>query len=82
MPKKYHVNVQNTPLDFGYIYKFRIVRGENCINCGKCTKVCIYEAHRRRAEDPRIDGGSEDRGMQELLPLHPGVSPGSPGEIA
>ncbi|MBN2077222.1 MAG: hypothetical protein JW762_16875 [Dehalococcoidales bacterium] len=54
MPKKYHVNVQNTPLDFGYIYKFRIVRGENCINCGKCTKVCIYEAHQRSEEDPRI----------------------------
>jgi ferredoxin len=54
MPKKYHVNVQNTPLDFGYIYKFRIVRGENCINCGKCTKVCIYEAHQRSEVDPRI----------------------------
>ena len=54
MPKKYHVNVQNTPLDFGYIYKFRIVRGENCINCGKCTKVCIYEAHQRSEADPRI----------------------------
>lgn len=54
MPKKYHVTVQNTPLDFGYIYKFRIVRGENCINCAKCTKVCIYEAHQRREDDPRI----------------------------
>lgn len=54
MPKKYHVNVQNTPLDFGYIYKFRIIRGENCINCGKCTRVCIYEAHHRSDEDPRI----------------------------
>ncbi|OGN88895.1 MAG: hypothetical protein A2158_05405 [Chloroflexi bacterium RBG_13_46_14] len=54
MPKKYHVNVQNTLLDFGYIYKFCIVRGENCINCGKCTKVCIYEAHKRSEEDPRI----------------------------
>ncbi len=54
MPKKYHVNVQNTPLDFGYIYKFRIVRGDNCINCAKCTKVCIYEAHQRSDEDPRI----------------------------
>jgi ferredoxin len=54
MPKKYHVNVQNTPLDFEYIYKFRIVRGENCINCAKCTKVCIYEAHQRSEDDPRI----------------------------
>ncbi len=54
MPKKYHVNVKNKPLDFGYIYKFRIIRGENCINCGKCTKVCIYEAHQRSEDDPRI----------------------------
>ena len=29
------------------------MRGENCINCGKCTKVCIYEAHKRRKDDPR-----------------------------
>ncbi len=54
MPKKYHINVKNAPLDFDYIFKFKITRGENCINCGKCTKVCIYEAHKRRKDDPRI----------------------------
>jgi ferredoxin len=53
MPKKYHINTKATPLDMGYVYKFKIVRGENCINCGKCTKVCIYEAHKRRKDDPR-----------------------------
>ncbi|MBN2238250.1 MAG: hypothetical protein JW712_00620 [Dehalococcoidales bacterium] len=53
MPKKYHINVQTTPLEREYIYKFRIVRGDNCINCGRCTKVCIYEAHKRREDDPR-----------------------------
>ncbi len=53
MPKKYHINSRVTPLDMDYIFKFKIVRGENCINCGKCTKVCIYEAHKRRADDPR-----------------------------
>ena len=53
MPKKYHINVQNMPLNFDYIFKFKIVRGENCINCGRCTKVCIYEAHKRRKDDPR-----------------------------
>jgi Pyruvate/2-oxoacid:ferredoxin oxidoreductase delta subunit len=36
-----------------YIFKFKIVRGENCINCGKCSKVCIYEAHKRSKDDPR-----------------------------
>jgi ferredoxin len=53
MPKKYHINVQNIPLNLNYISKFKIVRGENCINCGRCTKVCIYEAHKRRKDDPR-----------------------------
>jgi ferredoxin len=53
MPKKYHIHTKATPLDLEYIYKFKIVRGENCINCGKCTKVCIYEAHKRQKGDPR-----------------------------
>ena len=53
MPKKYHIHAKATPLDLEYIFKFKIVRGENCINCGKCTKVCIYEAHKRRNDDPR-----------------------------
>jgi ferredoxin len=54
MPKKYHIETKATPLDFDYVFKFKITRGENCINCGKCTKVCIYEAHKRRADDPRV----------------------------
>ena len=53
MPKKYHINTETVTLDFDYVFKFKIVRGENCINCGKCTKVCIYEAHERRKDDPR-----------------------------
>lgn len=53
MPKKYHIQPKVTPLNVDYVFKFKIVRGENCINCGKCTKVCIYEAHKRRKDDPR-----------------------------
>ena len=53
MPKKYHIHPKVTPLDLDFVFKFKIVRGENCINCGKCTKVCIYEAHKRREDDPR-----------------------------
>jgi ferredoxin len=53
MPKKYHITTKLTPLDLDYVFKFKIVRGENCISCGKCTKVCIYEAHKRREDDPR-----------------------------
>ncbi len=53
MPKKYHIQPKVTPLNMDYVFKFKIARGENCINCGKCTKVCIYEAHKRRKDDPR-----------------------------
>ncbi len=53
MPKKYHIHSKLTPLNLDYVFKFKIERGENCINCGKCTKVCIYEAHKRRKDDPR-----------------------------
>jgi len=53
MPKKYHISTKATSLDLEYLFKFRITRGENCINCGKCTKVCIYEAHKRETGDPR-----------------------------
>ena len=53
MPKKYHIAIKPTPLSVKLIPKFKITRGENCINCGKCTKVCIYEAHRRKDQDPR-----------------------------
>jgi ferredoxin len=53
MPKKYHIHTKVAPLDLDYVFKFKIVRGENCINCGKCTRVCIYEAHKRRKDDPR-----------------------------
>jgi ferredoxin len=54
MPKKYHIHPKATPIELDYIFKFKIVRGENCINCGKCSKVCIYEAHKRSKDDPRI----------------------------
>jgi len=53
MPKKYHIHSKVTPLNLDYVYKFRIERGDNCINCGRCTKVCIYEAHKRGKGDPR-----------------------------
>ena len=53
MPKKYHIHPKVMPLNMNSLFKFKIERGENCINCGKCTKVCIYEAHKRGKDDPR-----------------------------
>jgi ferredoxin len=54
MPKKYHIDVKPTPLKTGSVSKFKLERGESCINCGKCAKVCIYYVHKRREDDPRV----------------------------
>ncbi len=53
MPKKYHIHVKPTILELDLIAKFKLERGEQCINCGKCIKVCIYESHKRSEDDPR-----------------------------
>jgi ferredoxin len=53
MPKKYNVEVTLTPPRYTPIGKFEIERGEDCINCGRCAIVCIYDVHKREEEDPR-----------------------------
>ncbi|NQE46730.1 hypothetical protein C5S31_11980 [ANME-1 cluster archaeon GoMg2] len=53
MPKKYNVEVTLTPPRYIPIGKFEIERGEDCINCGRCAIVCIYEVHKRQDEDLR-----------------------------
>ena len=53
MPKKYSIEVTPTPPRHIPIGKFEIERGEDCINCGRCAIVCIYEVHKRQDEDLR-----------------------------
>ena len=53
MPKKYHIDVKPTSLEFDRVSKFQLVREDTCINCGKCIKVCIYEVHKKKEDDPR-----------------------------
>lgn len=53
MPKKYSIEVRPTPPRYTPIGKFEIERGEDCINCGRCAIVCIYEVHKRQEEDLR-----------------------------
>ncbi len=33
--------------------KFKIIRDEKCLNCGRCQALCIYDVHERDAADPR-----------------------------
>lgn len=54
MPKKYSIEVTPTPPRHIPIGKFEIERrGEDCINCGRCAIVCVYEVHKRQEEDLR-----------------------------
>ena len=53
MPKKYSIDTIPTPPRHTPIGKFEIERGADCINCGRCAIVCIYEVHKRQEEDLR-----------------------------
>ena len=53
MPKKYSIDTIPTPPRHTPIGKFEIERGADCINCGRCAIVCIYEVHKRQDMDLR-----------------------------
>ena len=53
MPRKYNIPVLPAPPRVTPPGKYVIVRGDECINCGRCTKVCIYGVHQRRDKDLR-----------------------------
>jgi ferredoxin len=36
------------------IGRFKVLRAETCINCGRCAEQCIYDVHQRKVEDPRL----------------------------
>jgi ferredoxin len=51
--ERYHIHTEATPGHHRAVPKFLVRRAENCINCGKCERACIYSAHKRDANDPR-----------------------------
>ncbi|HNU35024.1 MAG TPA: glutamate synthase-related protein [Methanomassiliicoccales archaeon] len=53
MYERYHIHTEVTPGRHTPVPKFLVRRADNCINCGKCEKACVYNAHKRSAEDPR-----------------------------
>ena len=61
MFERYHIKTDPAPKIIGPeaagvnpIPKFNILRqAEICLNCGRCAKSCIYDAHRRDPADPR-----------------------------
>lgn len=53
MFERYHVPLRVFAGRANPVPKFVIVKADNCINCGKCEKACIYGAHKRSEQDPR-----------------------------
>ncbi len=53
MYKRYHIDTSPAKLASTNIGTFRIIRDENCLNCGRCISLCIYDVHERETNDPR-----------------------------
>jgi len=53
MYERYHIHVVPTPGRHKPVPKFVVRRADNCINCGKCERACVYGAHKRDPNDPR-----------------------------
>ncbi|HEX9908910.1 MAG TPA: glutamate synthase-related protein, partial [Thermoplasmata archaeon] len=53
MFERYHIPLRPTPGRATPVPKYVIVRADNCVNCGKCEKSCIYGVYKRSEQDPR-----------------------------
>lgn len=53
MYERYHIHTEVTPGRHKPVPKFLVRRADNCINCGKCERACVYSAHKRDANDLR-----------------------------
>jgi len=53
MYKRYRIDTSPAKLASTNIGTFRIIRDENCLNCGRCISLCIYDVHEREKNDPR-----------------------------
>ncbi|MGO9571075.1 MAG: glutamate synthase-related protein [Desulfomonilaceae bacterium] len=62
MPKKYHIDVHNTPNRYPVIGRSGIVDwGEGCLKCAKCVKQqCVYDVYRQRYFSADIMGDTID----------------------
>lgn len=53
MYERYHIETSQAKLFSTEIGKFRIIRNDQCLNCGRCMTLCIYDVHKRDLNDPR-----------------------------
>ncbi|MEM2892061.1 MAG: glutamate synthase-related protein [Thermoplasmata archaeon] len=53
MFERYHIALADVPGRCHPVPKFEILRADNCANCGKCERACVYGVHKRSEQDPR-----------------------------
>ena len=53
MYERYHIRTEPTPGSHRPVPKFLVDRADNCMNCGRCERACVYGAHKRDPQDPR-----------------------------
>ncbi|MDZ7262840.1 MAG: glutamate synthase-related protein, partial [candidate division KSB1 bacterium] len=53
MSSKFVIRKQHAASRWEPIGKYKITRSGDCINCGKCVRLCIFEVHKRSEEDYR-----------------------------
>jgi len=51
--ERYHIHTEAAPARHRPVPKFLVRRSDNCMNCGKCERACVYNVHKRSADDPR-----------------------------
>ncbi|MBE0518483.1 MAG: hypothetical protein IH630_04580 [Thermoplasmata archaeon] len=51
--ERYHIPIRIIPGRASPVPKFVITRADNCVNCGKCEKACIFGVHKRNEADFR-----------------------------
>lgn len=51
--ERYHIPLKNVAGRAPRIPEFEISRADNCVNCGRCERACIYGVHERSGTDPR-----------------------------
>lgn len=59
-PARYSIQTSCALPRYTPIGRFKILRAETCINCGRCAKQCIYDVHRRKPDDIRLMDEPQD----------------------
>ncbi|UCE45854.1 MAG: hypothetical protein JSU93_02995 [Methanobacteriota archaeon] len=53
MYERYHIPLKTVEPRASRVAGFTIERADNCINCGRCERACIYGVHTRSRSDTR-----------------------------